>query len=75
MKLNSKGQAKLEFATLYIIIFIVLLLMGPYLWRGINAFFKDIDEQTSDSFSDPLMQAEGNIDKANYHLPVVIADE
>ena len=73
LKLKStQGQSKLEYASLYIIIFISLLIMAPYIFMGINAFFKDIDEQVGDSFTDPLLQAEGNVEIIDYDLPVVI---
>ena len=69
MKINKKGQSKIEYAQLYIMIFIAFLMMGPYIIRGINALFQSFDDQVQDSFSDPHNQAAVE----DFHLPTVIA--
>lgn len=69
MRLNQKAQSKIEYALLWVLVFVALLLMVPYVFRGINAMFESMDDQVQDSFNDPLKSAP----PGDYNLPPVKA--
>ncbi len=66
MKLNQKAQSKIEYALLWVLVFVALLLMVPYVFRGISALFQSMDDQVHDSFNDPLQVAPAG----DYGLPL-----
>jgi len=49
------AQSTIEFSVVIIVICAAILLMGPYVIRGINAHMKGWEDAVYDSMSDPLM--------------------
>ena len=54
---NQSAQAMLEYATVAAIVLLAILVMGPYVVRSINAFFKGIEAQVEDALVEELEQS------------------
>ena len=54
MLFKKKGQTTIEYTTIAAIVVASILIMGPYMIRSINAFFKSLDDEVNDSFMEEL---------------------
>lgn len=56
MKINSNAQSLIEYTAVAALVMAGILIMGPYVIRSINAFFKGGDLQVEESFGEDIRQ-------------------
>jgi hypothetical protein len=66
---NSRGQSVIiEYASIAILIILGILVIGPYVVRSVNAYFKTAEEQAHDSFREEIRQAQLQGRETTYRL-------
>jgi Flp pilus assembly pilin Flp len=56
---DSHGQSVIiEYASIAILIILGILVIGPYVVRSVNAYFKTAEEQAHESFREEIQQAD-----------------
>ena len=53
---NKSAQSVLEYSAIAMLVIAGILVMGPYMIRSVNAYFKTAEDQAKDSFREEIVQ-------------------
>ncbi len=59
---RNNAQSMIEYVTVATLVMIGILVMGPYVTRSINAFFKNIEDDVDDAFKEEMTQGDPSVE-------------